>query len=259
MATSNELPFEQMIEYMATATLTELESLELHLLDEASELQNMLKRSLETAGLDEPLQRKLMADIAELRRVETVAYMARGLREMRGPKALSERVSAPKELLADVIAIATESEQQPQRLLGALPTDQALPDQGQSMRDALIQERVAEAMASEGAILEPWFQSPAVAAAIRREQSIFHKRKHSLYFEKWGCLVCGTEERAHVSHAMCHNCLLRFVNRLKQLEREYAKAHPQEYEDRQIEKLAARIRSAERILGAARPMDSEEK
>jgi hypothetical protein len=126
--------------------------------------------------------------------------------------------------------------------------------------DALIQKRVAEATASQGAILEPWFQtSRALAAAIRRHESIFHKRKFALYFEKWGCLVCGTKKEAHDNHGMCHKCLGKFVERLRQLEKEYAKAHPQEYENQQIESLTSRVRSAERILGTARPMDSDEK
>ena len=85
-----------------------------------------------------------------------------------------------------------------------------------------------------------------------------HKRKFSLYFEKWGCVVCSTKTRPHDSNAMCHNCVKKFVERLKQLEKEYAKAHPQEYENQQTENLTSRIRNAERILGRARPMDSEE-
>jgi hypothetical protein len=118
--------------------------------------------------------------------------------------------------------------------------------------DLLIQKRVAEATANQGAILEPWFQSPTVAAEIRRHQSIFHKRKFALYFEKWGCLVCGTKKKDHVSHGMCQTCHGRFVDRLKLLEKEYAKAHPQEYENQQIENLTTRLRSAQRILGIVR-------
>jgi hypothetical protein len=58
---------------------------------------------------------------------------------------------------------------------------------------------------------------------------------------------------------MCSPCLRRFVARLRLLEKEYASTHPQEYENQQIENLTSRVRSAERILGTARPMDSEEK
>ena len=120
--------------------------------------------------------------------------------------------------------------------------------------DRLIQKRVAEATASQGTILEPWFQSNTLAAEIRRHQSVFHKRKFTLYFEKWGCLVCGTKEQAHDSHGMCGKCMRKFVERLKQLERDYAKAHPAEYADQQTESLTSRIRNAERILGITRPV-----
>ena len=121
--------------------------------------------------------------------------------------------------------------------------------------DLLIQKRVAEAMANEAVILEPWFQtSRALAAEIRRHASMFQKRKFAIYFEKWGCLVCGTKDRAHESHGMCGTCEGTFVARLKQLEKEYAKAHPQEYEAQELDKITSRVRSAERILGTARPV-----
>jgi hypothetical protein len=123
--------------------------------------------------------------------------------------------------------------------------------------DRIIQQKVAEALANQGDILEPWFQtSRALAAAIRRHQSIFHKRKFALYFEKWGCLACGTKEQAHVSHGICQHCLGKFLARLRLLEKDYAKDHPQEYEDQQIESLTSRVRSAERIIGVRR--ESEE-
>jgi hypothetical protein len=119
--------------------------------------------------------------------------------------------------------------------------------------DALIQKRVAEAQASQGAILEPWFQSPAVAAAIRRHQSVFQQRKWSLYYAKHGCIGCGTKERPHSARGFCARCQQNVVDRLLAIEKEYAKAHPQEYENQQIESLASRIRDAARILGTARP------
>jgi len=58
----------------------------------------------------------------------------------------------------------------------------------------------------------------------------------------------------HESQGMCQQCLHRFIFRLRQLEKEYAKAHPQEYADQQTESLTSRIRNAERILGRARPV-----
>jgi hypothetical protein len=119
--------------------------------------------------------------------------------------------------------------------------------------ERLVQQKVAEALANQAAILEPWFQtSRALAAAIRRHQSMFHKRKFALYFEKWGCSVCGSKEQTHVSHAMCQHCLGKFLARLRLLEKDYAKDHPQEYENQQIESLTSRVRSAERILGVSR-------
>jgi hypothetical protein len=125
--------------------------------------------------------------------------------------------------------------------------------------DLLIQKRVAEASASQGAILEPWFQSPAVSAEIRRHQSIFQQRKWALYYGKWGCIVCGTKERPHSSRGFCARCQANVVNRLIVIEKEYAEAHSQEYENQRIEGLTSRIRNAERILGTVQPMDSDDK
>lgn len=116
--------------------------------------------------------------------------------------------------------------------------------------DRLIQKRVAEATAGQGAILEPFFTtSKTLAAEIRRHASIFQKRKFSLYFEKYGCLVCDTKKRPHESHGMCRRCHERFVFRLMRLEKEYAKAHPQEYQERQTEGLTSKIRTARVLLG----------
>jgi hypothetical protein len=146
MTKSNEPPFEQTMEYMARATLPELESLELRRLDETSVLQKMLKRRMETAGLDGVLVSRLMADIAEVLRMGTVAYVARGLREMRRSKAFTESGPAPKELLAHVIAItAADSEQSPQesqRLLGASPTR----EEELNMRTESLREDEADAI-----------------------------------------------------------------------------------------------------------------
>jgi hypothetical protein len=112
--------------------------------------------------------------------------------------------------------------------------------------DLLIQKRVAEATASQGAILEPWFQSKAVGAEIRRHQPVYQQRKWSLYFEKFGCVICRSKKTPHQSRGMCHPCSRRLVARLVTIEREYAKAHPHEYENQQIDNLTSRLRSAER-------------
>ena len=114
--------------------------------------------------------------------------------------------------------------------------------------DALIQKRVAEATASRGAILEPWFQSPAISAEIRRHQSMFQQRKWSLFFERWGCMVCGTKKEPHDTHGMCVACFNRLTARLAVIQKEYAKAHPREVATQNVNDLTRRVRSAEQIL-----------
>ena len=69
--------------------------------------------------------------------------------------------------------------------------------------DALIQKRVAEATGGQGAIREPWFPSAALANEIRRHQSVFHRRKFRLYFERWGCMICHKKSVGHEAARAC--------------------------------------------------------
>lgn len=147
-----------------------------------------------------------------------------------------ERMSVEEKSCAEIIRVAPQT---------GLPDLETL--------DRLIQKRVAEAQASQGLILEPWFQPAAVADELRRRLGIFHRRKWALYFDFHGCLLCGTKKEAHSSNGMCRNCFDRVVRRLRQIEKAYAEAHPQEYVDQQIDRISRRVSSAERILGTARP------
>jgi hypothetical protein len=62
--------------------------------------------------------------------------------------------------------------------------------------------------------LQPWFSNNECAAAIRRvvPPTLFHKMRY--YFEDWGCLICKSKERPHVSNGMCGQCAARIQKRL---------------------------------------------
>ena len=94
---------------------------------------------------------------------------------------------------------------------------------------ALVQRQIAEALVQkEGMLFEPWFRARRIAEEIRRLQIVPERKKWSIYYDKWGCLRCGTNSRQHASHGMCLNCNVQIVQRLKEIVRELRgeKEHP---------------------------------
>jgi len=62
--------------------------------------------------------------------------------------------------------------------------------------------------------LQPWFLSQDIAAAVRRIIPDLFLKKMRYYFEDWGCLVCGSKRRVHLSNGMCSPCVIRIRKRL---------------------------------------------
>ncbi len=46
----------------------------------------------------------------------------------------------------------------------------------------------------------------------QQQQDVFHKMRY--YFEDWGCLICKSKKRPHVSNGMCGQCAARIQKRL---------------------------------------------
>lgn len=136
------------------------------------------------------------------------ARMAAGIRRACSTPEVREHMSASakkawgiqkKERAASVAARMTAAiervreEETPTAEIIRVQPQTGLPDL--STIDRLIQKRVAEAQASQGLILEPWFQPADVADELRRRLGVFHRRKWALYFDFHGCLVCGTKKK----------------------------------------------------------------
>jgi hypothetical protein len=82
--------------------------------------------------------------------------------------------------------------------------------------EAFIEQKMAEIMgADKTGIFEPFFQTKAVSAAIKKLQTVMHHRKWHNYFAEWGCLVCEKKDRPHESLGMCLACHHRIQNRLQ--------------------------------------------
>jgi hypothetical protein len=94
---------------------------------------------------------------------------------------------------------------------------------------AVVQQQLAEALAQkDGILIEPFFRPRRIAEEIRRLQIVPERKKWSIYYDKWGCLRCGTNSRQHASHGMCLRCTVQIIQRLKEIVRELRgeKEHP---------------------------------
>lgn len=91
----------------------------------------------------------------------------------------------------------------------------------------LVKEKVAEIMADRDAIVfEPFFRSRQIAYELKRLQTMPEREKWSVYFGRYGCLICETRARIHVGNGMCNSCYSRTFNSLKQIVSEGVNRNP---------------------------------
>lgn len=91
----------------------------------------------------------------------------------------------------------------------------------------LVKEKVAEVMADRDAIVfEPFFRSRQIAYELKRLQTMPERQKWSVYFGRYGCLICETRARIHVGNGMCNSCYSRTFNSLKQIVSEGVNRNP---------------------------------
>ena len=84
--------------------------------------------------------------------------------------------------------------------------------------DRLVQQKVAEILAARDEfVFEPFFRSRQVAYELKRLQTVPEQRKWTVYFERYGCLLCETRKRIHGGNGMCNRCYLRTFQTLKQI------------------------------------------
>jgi hypothetical protein len=123
----------------------------------------------------------------------------------------------------------------------------------QATLERMVRERVDEIMAQrDSQVFEPDFRSKTLATGIMRRQTVFDRQKHALYFEKWGCRLCGRKTVPHSSNAHCHKCFHRLTLRYQQLQLEWDRAHPQQQVG-----ISNQSQLAKRVLGTL-PTEGEE-
>ncbi|HET6143869.1 MAG TPA: hypothetical protein VFE02_10190 [Candidatus Acidoferrales bacterium] len=120
--------------------------------------------------------------------------------------------------------------------------------------ESMIKKRVDEALSRIGMVEldDPHFRPREVERKARQVENMFERKKWSLYFERWGCVLCGQKKAAHMHTGYCNTCAGRITQRLRLLKRDYEQAHPEAEIDRQIEQLTLRARSAERLFRGER-------
>jgi Zn finger protein HypA/HybF involved in hydrogenase expression len=120
----------------------------------------------------------------------------------------------------------------------------------QAMLDRIVRERVDEIMAERGAgQLDPDFQTRKVAYEIQRRQTVFERRRWSIYFEKFGCRRCDDKEVSHCGGGYCDKCHGLLWQRLAKIKLDYEKANTERDIQKQIDHLTLRSRTAQALLG----------
>jgi len=123
----------------------------------------------------------------------------------------------------------------------------------QAAIDRMVRERVDAILAEHGAaLLEPDFQSKEVSYEIQRRQTVFERRRWSLYFEKWGCRRCDRKDVGHAGGGYCDRCHSLFFGRLVRIKREFDAANPDKEIQKDIDRLTRRLRSARELLEPSR-------
>jgi hypothetical protein len=112
----------------------------------------------------------------------------------------------------------------------------------------MVRDAVAEIMAERAeALPESSFQPREVAYESRRRQTVFERRKWSLYFAKWGCRMCRRKKINHSSAGCCAACTSMVANRLSQIKIEYDRDNPDTQIAENIDRLSRRLRSAQEL------------
>jgi hypothetical protein len=88
-------------------------------------------------------------------------------------------------------------------------------DAAEAMLEKIVQRKVAEMMATDSSILQPFMQTRRITNEIRKNQNVIETLKWGYYVQDWGCLVCGRKDAGHHSLGMCGQCHGRVASRMQ--------------------------------------------
>jgi len=118
--------------------------------------------------------------------------------------------------------------------------------------ERMIEQKLAEMMgSSQHGIFEPFFQSKAIADAIRKLETVPQQRKWHIYFAEWGCLICGRQDRRYSGLGMCSACYRRTLSRLQDIVRRAEAERPEQAPLRDLQDVAREaLRPTQKALPA---------
>jgi hypothetical protein len=87
-------------------------------------------------------------------------------------------------------------------------------EEAEAMLNKIVQQKVAELLAADSSILQPFMQTRRVSNELRKNQNVIEMLKFRYYMDDWGCHVCGDKNAAHAGLAMCPRCHGLMVSRM---------------------------------------------
>ena len=133
-----------------------------------------------------------------------------------------------------------------------LPPEQESP---QKMLERLVRQKVDEILVDRKNLLfRPFFEgSKSVTDEIHRLQTMPELRKWSVYFDRWGCLICKTKILTHCGSGVCSRCHSRTAYRLKVIVAEGTRSGTRERFNGDLERIAKKaLAGAIKLLPPAR-------
>jgi hypothetical protein len=136
---------------------------------------------------------------------------------------------------------------------GAHPVPRHPKQNLQATLERMVRERVDEIMAQrDSQLFEPDFRPRSLTAGIFQRQTVFDRKKWSLYYSQWGCRRCDRKNVPHSSLGYCTKCRLIILQRLVQIKRAWDREH-----SIQSVEVSHDSQFAKRILGSL-PTEPEE-
>ena len=116
--------------------------------------------------------------------------------------------------------------------------------------DRIIQNRLDEILSQRGSDDQLTMgnldrQPREISNELRQHRSMFERVKGRMYFETYGCKVCGRKKKvSHGSNGCCRTCVHRIYQRERAIKQEYDAQNDEAVIADNIDRLTRRARSA---------------
>ena len=84
-----------------------------------------------------------------------------------------------------------------------------------------LQEMVVETLTARDEFMwEPFFRLRRIANEMKRLQTVPEKEKWEVFYQRFGCMRCKTQERTHTGNGFCSDCYKWALRTLKSIVQE---------------------------------------